>query len=71
MFSQDEIRAIVHKIDDVQHYVPSGLTNREYILVALACIDQAGAKPKVFDKVLHALESVDYVWEEDESNEKA
>jgi len=66
MFNQDEIRAIIKKIDSVQHHVPSGLTNREYILVALACIDQAGAKAAVFDEVLQTLEEVD-VWEEDET----
>lgn len=66
MFNQDEIRAIVKKLDSVTDYVPVGLSNRDYILVALACVDQAGAKSGVFDTVLQALEDVD-VWEEDET----
>lgn len=66
MFNQDEIRAIVKKFSTVEQHIPEGLTNREYILVALACIDQAGAKSYVFDEVLQALEVLD-VWEEDET----
>jgi hypothetical protein len=69
MFNADEIHAITRKISSIDKYLPTGLTDREYVLLALACIDQAGANKDTFDAVLQAMESIN-VWEEDETLKK-
>lgn len=67
MFNPDEIHAITRKISSVDEYLPTGLTNREYVLLALACIDQAGANEETFNSILQEMENID-VWEDNEAD---
>lgn len=65
-FSLEEVKQILFfKTKEIQEHVPEGLTNREYILLALECLDQGGAPLYIQKRVLQNLENL-MVWEEDE-----
>lgn len=67
-FSQKEIDSIFFdKCSDLEEHTPEGLTNKEYALVALNCLDQAGLSLKLQVEVLQLLEKASSInWSDEE-----